>query len=158
MNAAEVPEPTCDPVPQSQLEANKQLLVAFFDSRPLSPEERSERFQTEDYVQHNPRFLKLDEQTGARGRQAWVRAYQETIKRGIKGVELNGIRLENPPVILIAECDLVTAIYRGTLTDPDDPSRTYEAFAFETVRVRNGKFSEHWDQVTLTAGWMNGER
>ena len=139
-------------------DANKQLLLDFFDSRQLSPEERSERFQTDDYTQHNPRFLKLDEQTRASGRRAWVRAYQETVKRGIKGVELNGIPLENPPVIIMAECDLVTAIYRGTLKDPDDPSRTYEAFAFETVRVRDGKFSEHWDQVTLAPGWMKGGR
>jgi predicted SnoaL-like aldol condensation-catalyzing enzyme len=158
ISAAQIPEPKCDPVPQSRLDANKQLLLDFFDSRQLSPEERSERFQTDDYTQHNPRFLKLDEQTRASGRRAWVRAYQETVKRGIKGVELNGIPLENPPVIIMAECDLVTAIYRGTLKDPDDPSRTYEAFAFETVRVRDGKFSEHWDQVTLAPGWMKGGR
>ena len=31
---------------------------------------------------------------------------------------------------------------------------TYEAFAFETVRVKDGKFTEHWDQVTLAAGWL----
>ena len=99
----------------------------------------------------------MDEVTGAKGRHAWVRGQEETRKRGIRGVELNGIPLKNPPVIIMAECDLVTAIYRGTL-DPDNPSRTYEAFAFETVRVRDGKFSEHWDQVTLSPGWMKGER
>ena len=33
-------------------------------------------------------------------------------------------------------------------------TRTYEAFAFETVRIRDGKFAEHWDQVTLAEGWM----
>jgi predicted SnoaL-like aldol condensation-catalyzing enzyme len=155
---AQIPEPKCAPVPQSQLDANKQLLLDFFDSGQLPLEERSKRFQVEDYIQHNPRFLKIDEQTGAKGRHAWVRAQEETRKRGIRGVELNGIPLRNPPVIIMAECDLVTAIYRGTLKDPDDPSRTYEAFAFETVRVRDGKFSEHWDQVTLSPGWMKGDR
>ncbi len=156
--SAQIPEPKCDPVPQSQLDANKKLLLDFFDSGQLSFEERSRRFQVEDYVQHNPRFLRMDEVTGAKGRHAWVRGQEETRKRGIRGVELNGIPLKNPPVIIMAECDLVTAIYRGTLKDPDDPSRTYEAFAFETVRVRDGKFSEHWDQVTLSPGWMKGER
>ena len=64
-----------------------------------------------------------------------------------------GIRLSNP-VILMAECDLVTAIYKGVLPDPDDASRTYEAFAFEVFRVRDGKVSEHWDQVQLAPGWL----
>jgi predicted SnoaL-like aldol condensation-catalyzing enzyme len=43
---------------------------------------------------------------------------------------------------------------KGVLNDPDDPSCTYEAFAFETVRVKDGKFTEHWDQVTLAPGWL----
>ncbi len=30
------------------------------------------------------------------------------------------------------------------------------AVAFETVRIRDGKMSEHWDQVTLVPGWMDG--
>jgi len=156
--AQQIPEPKCDPVPQSQLDANKQLLLDFFDSGNLSFEERSKRFQVENYIQHNPRFLRIDEVTGAKGRHAWVAAQEETRKRGIRGVELNGIPLKNPPVIIMAECDLVTAIYRGVLKDPDDPSRTYEAFAFETVRVKDGKFTEHWDQVTLASGWMKGGR
>ena len=109
---------------------------------------------TADYIQHNPRFLRVDEVTGATGRQAWVEAFSEAQRRGIALVDLGGISLADEPVILMAECDLVTAIYRGEIADPDDPSRTYEAFAFETVRIRDGKFAEHWDQVTLESGWM----
>jgi hypothetical protein len=30
-------------------------------------------------------------------------------------------------------------VAKGVLKDPDDPSRTYEAFAFETMRVKDGK-------------------
>jgi predicted SnoaL-like aldol condensation-catalyzing enzyme len=137
---------------QAQLEANKKLLLDFFASQGTR-EERSKRFQDDNYVQHNPRALRIDRITGARGRQAWVAAFKEAEKRGIRLVELGGIALRDP-VIVMAEGDLVTAIYKGVLPDPDDPTETYEAFAFETVRVKDNKFVEHWDQVTLAPGWM----
>jgi predicted SnoaL-like aldol condensation-catalyzing enzyme len=155
LSYAQIPEPgKCSTTPE-ELAANKQLLLEFFESRGMPREERSEKFQTEDYVQHNPRLLRIDEITGAAGRQSWLQGFQEAERRGIQLVDLGGIRLNNP-IILMAECDLVTAIYKGELQDPDDPNRTYEAFAFETVRIRDGKFAEHWDQVTLEAGWMDG--
>lgn len=154
---AQMPEPGACDTTQEQLDANKQLLLDFFASGYLPRQERAERFQTEDYIQHNPRLLRLDEITGATGRQAWVEGFEEAERRGVRLVDLGGISLTDTPVILMAECDLVTAIYRGEIQDPDDPNRTYEAFAFETVRIRDGKFSEHWDQVTLEAGWMDSE-
>lgn len=54
----------------------------------------------------------------------------------------------------MSEGDLAFAVYKGELPDPGNPGRTYEAYAFEGFRVRNGQFSEHWDQVKLTRGWM----
>ena len=152
---AQSPEPGECSTTQEELNANKQLLLDFFASGGTPREERSARFQTEDYIQHNPRLLRIDEITGATGRQSWLQGFREAERRGVTLVDLGGIRLTNP-IILMAECDLVTAIYKGVLQDPDDPERTYEAFAFETVRVRDGKFAEHWDQVTLEAGWMQG--
>jgi predicted SnoaL-like aldol condensation-catalyzing enzyme len=147
---------TCEPVPQATLDANKRLLIDFFDSgRTMSREERARRFQADNYIQHNPRALRMDEFTGAKGRDAWVKAFEEAARRKVALVDLGGIALRDP-IIVIAECDLVTAIYKGVLKDPDDPTRTYEAFAFETVRVRDGKFIEHWDQVTLAPGWLKG--
>src|SRR5262245_37095826 len=147
---------TCAPVPQATLDANKKLLIDFFESsRTMTREERSRRFQADDYIQHNPRALRIDEFTGAKGREAWVKAFDEAARRKVARVDLGGIATR-APLIGMAECDLVTAIYKGVLKDPDDPSRSYEAFAFETVRVKNGKFTEHWDQVTLAAGWLRG--
>jgi predicted SnoaL-like aldol condensation-catalyzing enzyme len=155
--SASARQPMCSQqVPQQQLDANKQLLLDFFNAPAgLTREQRSARIQSEDYIQHNPRFLRMDAITGATGRQAWVKAGDEANRRGITLVDLGGIRLRDP-VILMAECDLVTAIYRGVLPDPDDKSKTYEAFAFEVFRVKDGKVTEHWDQVQLSAGWMNG--
>jgi predicted SnoaL-like aldol condensation-catalyzing enzyme len=132
--------------------ANKQLIIEFFAFEGAR-EERAQRFMTDDYVQHNPRFLAMDEFTGASGSQAWVAAFDAANPLGLRLVELGGIALQDP-ILLIAEADLVTAIYRGELADPNTPGQTYEAFAFETFRVRDGRFSEHWDQVTLAPGWM----
>ena len=151
------PDPSaCNTTPE-ELAANKQLLLDFFASGSMPRQARAERFLTEDYIQHNPRLLRVDEVTGASGRQAWVEAFAEADRRDISLVDLGGISLAQTPVILMAECDLVTAIYRGEIADPDDPNRTYEAFAFETVRIRDGKFAEHWDQVQLESGWMDSE-
>ena len=140
-------------VSPSESEQNKQLLLDFFEFTGTQ-EERAERFLSDNYVQHNPRFLRMNEITGASGRQAWLEAIDEARQRDISLVELGGIQLRNP-IILMAEDDLVTAIYRGTLPDPDNPVNTYEAFAFEAFRVEDGKFTEHWDQVTLVEGWMS---
>jgi len=153
LTGAQIPEPDPCPVNQAELAANKQLLLDFFAF--TGPrEERAQRFMNDDYIQHNPRLLRVDEITGATGRQSWLQGFQESQRRGIQLVDLGGIQLDNP-IILMAECDLVTAIYKGVLDDPNNPGRTYEAFAFETVRVRDGKFAEHWDQVTLDPGWMD---
>lgn len=142
---------TCDQS-RRELEGSKQLVLDFFAFQG-SMQARAERFLTPDYIQHNPRLLRMDEITGAKGRDAWLKAFEEAAQRRVELVDLGGIRFDQP-VIVMAECDLVTAMYKGVLRDPDQPSRTYEAFAFEMFRVRDGKFSEHWDQVSLKAGWM----
>ena len=130
----------------------KQLLLDFFAFQGTR-QERADQVIATDYVQHNPRFLRVDALTRATGNQAWVAAGDLAAQMNIRLVSLGGIRLRNP-VILMAEGDLVTAIYRGNLPRPEDPASTYEAYAFETFRVRDGRVSEHWDQVRLTPGWM----
>lgn len=147
--------PASAPTPTEVREANKQLVIDFFAFEG-DRELRASRFMTDDYVQHNPRFLAMDRLTGASGSQAWVEAGPEAQRRGLRLVDLGGIPLRDP-VLLIAEGDLVTVIYRGELSDPTEPGRTYEAFAFETFRVRDGRFAEHWDQVTLAPSWMDAE-
>jgi predicted SnoaL-like aldol condensation-catalyzing enzyme len=139
--------------PPTDATAPKQQVIRFFGFQGTR-EERAALTQTPDYVQHNPRFLRMDAITGARGNQAWVKAGEEAQRRSIQLVALNGIRLRDP-IILIGEGDLVHAVYRGDVADPTRPGSTYPAFAFESFRVRGGKFSEHWDQVRLEPGWMN---
>lgn len=135
-----------------QLTTNEQLIIDFFNFTG-SREARAARFMTADYRQHNPRFLRMDEFTGAAGSQAWVRAFDEAAKRGVQLVALNGIRLRDP-IIVMHDGDMAMAVYRGTRPDPARPGSSYEIFAFESFRFRDGRFSEHWDQVRLAPGWL----
>jgi predicted SnoaL-like aldol condensation-catalyzing enzyme len=138
------------PPEASQLERNKQLLLDFFHYQG-DPDMMAARFFSDDYIQHNPRFLKMNEVTHASGRDAWVKA-QHAAPGHANLVANGGIPLRDP-ILVMAEGDLVTAVYKGVLSDPDDKSKTYEAFTFETVRVKDGKFTEHWDGVQLAPGW-----
>ena len=140
------------PSAPGQLAANKKVAIDNFQFKG-SREDRARIFLAEDYVQHNPSFLRMDRITGARGREAWLKASGAAQGRSL--VDLGGISLRNLPVIVIAEADLVLLVYKGALPDPDAPSKTYEAFAFEAYRVRDGMLAEHWDQVTLSPGWLN---
>lgn len=118
------------------LETNKKLVLdwyAFAGSR----EERARRFLADDYIQHNPRFLKMNEMTGATGMEAWLRAGDAV--RGRVSLVPHGILLRDP-ILIMAEGDLVTVVFKGVLPDPDAESQTYEAFAITVFRVRNGKF------------------
>jgi predicted SnoaL-like aldol condensation-catalyzing enzyme len=60
-------------------------------------------------------------------------------------------RPSGPPasdvVVAMVDGELVTLIRKRMLPDPQDPSKTYEAFGFETLRVHDGKIVEHWDSV-----------
>jgi len=149
---ATAPVPPVPPSAREGLAANKKVAIDNFQFQG-SRDDRARMFLAEDYVQHNPRFLKMDRITGARGREAWLKASGAAQGRPL--VNLGGISLRNLPVIVMAEGDLVLLVYKGVLPDPDAPSKTYEAFAFEAYRVRDGMLAEHWDQVTVTPGCMN---
>lgn len=133
----------------ARLEANKQLLLTFFA---LGGDlEARKAMLADDYIQHNPRFVAM---TGAIGSDAWIKAIQTAQGRVLLTDPVFNLR--GNPVVLMAEGDLVTAIFKTVLPDPDDPSRTYEAFNFETVRIRDGKLAEHWDALKLSQGWRAG--
>jgi predicted SnoaL-like aldol condensation-catalyzing enzyme len=134
----------------ARLERNKQLLLDFFNFQG-DPAAKAARFFAADYIQHNPRFLAMNEVTHASGRDAWLKAANAA--QGHANLVANGGIPLRDPIFVIAEGDLVTAVYKGVLPDPDDKSKIYEAFTFETVRVKDGKFTEHWDGVQLAPGW-----
>jgi hypothetical protein len=46
---------------------------------------------------------------------------------------------------ILAECDYVSVVWKQVLPDPDNASRTWEAFTFDAFRIKDGKIAEHWD-------------
>ena len=50
--------------------------------------------------------------------------------------------------LVIAECDFVSLVWKQVLPDPDQAGRTWEAFTFDTYRIRDGRLVEHWDEST----------
>jgi predicted SnoaL-like aldol condensation-catalyzing enzyme len=137
------------PADAAKLDANKKVLLEFFHLG-ANLDARTQML-SEDYTQHNPRFVKMDEVTHRKGREAWgaaIRAAQNHAR-----LTDPDFSLRSTPVAIVAEGDYVVAIYKATLPDPDDPSKTYEAFNFEMVRIKDGKLAEHWDALKLAKGW-----
>ena len=50
--------------------------------------------------------------------------------------------------MVVAECDYVSVVWKQVLPDPDTPSRTWEAFTFDTFRIAGGRLAQHWDGAT----------
>ena len=137
------------PADAAKLDANKKLLLEFFRLGP-NLDARTQMLSA-DYIQHNPRFLKMDEVTHLRGKEAWAAAIRTAQDHArLTDPDFN---LRSAPVAIVAEGDYVIAIYKVTLPDPDDPAKTYEAFNFEMVRIQDGKLAEHWDALKLAKGW-----
>ena len=96
--------------------------------------ELAEKYQAEDYIQHNPNI--------PTGRAAFVKAF------GARP-PVNPIpdKLNPAPVAAFARGDYVTLIWERQDKDPTDPSKMYYYNTFDVVRLENGKIQEHWDSA-----------
>jgi predicted SnoaL-like aldol condensation-catalyzing enzyme len=123
--------------PQSETERNKALVLEFwrvvFQAQNA---EAAKNYLADDYIQHNP-LVKS-------GRSGFVEFFSKIWKQP-KPVEAT---LRNPPDLVIAEGDLVTLVWKRRLPEPNDKMKTYEAFWFDVMRVKDGKLVEHWDNAT----------
>jgi len=96
--------------------------------------ELAEKYQAEDYIQHNPNI--------PTGRAAFVKAF------GARP-PVNPIpdKLSPAPVAAFARGDYVALIWERQDKDPTDPSKMYYYNTFDVVRIENGKVREHWDSA-----------
>jgi predicted SnoaL-like aldol condensation-catalyzing enzyme len=157
--AHEVPQPHACSVPPAELEAEKKVVLEFL--RPGITLRELIALIDPSYVQHNPAVLKAAAEKHISDYEEFKLLFTRIATLGNSG---GGNVLDGPArqggrapqaVIVLAECDLVTAIIKNTPRDPTaSPGTTYERFSFDTFRVRNGKLVEHWDDEEITAESM----
>jgi predicted SnoaL-like aldol condensation-catalyzing enzyme len=153
------PTPGCTATP-AQMDANKKVVISFFQ---LSGADRV-ALADPSYIQHNPAFKK-------RAQDDKISDYEEFKKSFMNGGAFGGgggrgpgaggppPPRGNPLEVVTAECDIVTVIHKNYRQDPTaDPGTFYEAYAFDTFRVKDGKLTEHWDGAMINPPGAPGGR
>ena len=159
------PAPGCTATP-AQLEANKKVAMEFF--RPgISGADRV-ALADPSYKQHNPAFVKGAAEAKLGDYDYFKSRFGGPPRGGGPGAGAPAGRgaaegpqppAGNPLEIVMAECDLVTIIHKNYRQDPTAPAGTFfEAFTFDTFRVRNGKLVEHWDSAVINPPAAPGGR
>ena len=140
------PAPGCTATP-AQLDANRKAAVAFF-RRGVTVDERLAMLDP-GYIQHNPRFKKY----AVDNKVSDIEAFKALMGQGGGGGGPPGDATPpqgDPLAIVTAECDLVTIVHKNFRQDPTAaPGTWFEAYTFDTFRVKNGKLTEHWDAAVI---------
>lgn len=114
----------------------KKLVLDFVDAT-VADVDATDDFVAADLIQHGS------------GLSGTTSALPEFIRRG----QASGAGKAGPlePVFVIAENDLVTTCYYFPQPDPRNPGSSYDYYAFDTYRVRDGRIAEHWPSFDKTA-------
>ena len=138
------PTPGCSASP-AQLEANKKVALEFF--RP-----GADRLALADpsYKQHNPAFKKRAEENKVSDYEEFKAAFSGGRGGGRGPATGPAPPPGNPLEVVTAECDIVTIVHKNYRQDPTaEPGKFYEAFTFDTFRIKDGKLVEHWDSAVI---------
>ena len=145
------PPAGCTATP-AQLEANKKVAMEFF----RTTGEARVALADPSYKQHNPAFKKRAEDNKVSDYEEFKNAFLAQAARGQgPGAGRGGASGPPPPQgnpfeVVTAECDIVSVIHKVYRQDPTaEPGKFYEAFTFDSFRVRNGKLVEHWDGAVI---------
>jgi len=140
------PTPGCS-VSSSELEANKKVAMDFFRA---SGEGRIALLDP-SYKQHNPVVVRRAQQENLSDYEEAKKAFLAQANGPVQGLGLGPTPSGNRFEIVTAECDIVTIVHQSFRHDPTGQSKFYEAFTFDTFRVKAGKLVEHWDGESLSA-------
>jgi len=116
--------------------------VEFKDILQYGHVELAEKVMAASYIQHNPNV--------PTGRAAFVDFFSK-----IRKPEPIKAEWKDKPALTIVSGSYVFYMFKRTLMDPDDKSKTYPAYWFDMVRVDNGLVQEHWDSAVKNAPASN---
>jgi predicted SnoaL-like aldol condensation-catalyzing enzyme len=121
----------------SAVESNKKVVFDFYRLivEPRNPD-LVEIYLAEDFVDHDA--------TGQKGPENFTKMLREMAPAATDEV---GPALRNPPTFIMAQGDLVTWLFRLSIQDPKDKSKTLERFSLEIYRIKDRKIAEHWKGV-----------
>ena len=131
----------------AEREANRKLAMDFFRA---SGEGRVALLDP-SYKQHNPQVVRHAQQENLSDYEEAKKAFLEQASGPVHGLGLGHTPPGNRFEIVTAECDIVTVVHSSFRHDPTGESKFYEAFTFDTFRVKGGKLVEHWDGASLSA-------
>jgi predicted SnoaL-like aldol condensation-catalyzing enzyme len=135
------PAPGCS-ASAAEMEANKKVVIAFF-----TPGVDRIALVDPSYKQHNPAFKRRAEENHVSDYEEFKAAF--SAPRPAQGTANAQRPAPSLLEVVTAECDIVTVVHKIYRPDPDKQGEFYEAFAFDTFRVKNGKLVEHWDEAAI---------
>jgi predicted SnoaL-like aldol condensation-catalyzing enzyme len=145
------PTPGCTSTP-AQLEAVKKVALDFA----FLTGDAKIALADPSYRQHNPTQHKRAQDQGISDFESFKKTFLAAAAPG--GTGGGGAAASTGPKppegnraeIVLAQCDIVTVIHRIYRQDPTaQPGKFYEAFTFDSYRVKDGKVVEHWDDQVI---------
>jgi len=148
------PDPGCSVSP-AELAENKRVALMFFSTQ---GDERIALIGT-DYIQHNPGFVKGAREAGMSDYDYFISRFGGPARGGGRGGGRGRGQAAGPQPppgngleVVTAECDIVTVIHMNWRQDPTEEAGTFfQAYTFDSFRVRDGKLVEHWDSAVINA-------
>jgi predicted SnoaL-like aldol condensation-catalyzing enzyme len=131
----------------AQLEANKKVVMRFFNDNIFANPEKLDEVIHPDYIQHNPVFQRYNEENNVKGRDGLKKFLASRVPPGGQKKGPPPTPPTPPTRIVTAEGDLVTVIQSRNSMDKD--GKPYTSWWFDMWRVKDGKLYEHWDGATL---------
>ena len=118
----------------AQEKANKALVLKFwsevFDHHDWT---KAKTYMADGYIQHNP--------LAPTGRAGFEAFFSKVWPKPLTDAETKTTHFD----VVMAEGDLVTLIQK--IPRKDINGQPYDSFWFDTLRVKDGKLVEHWDNA-----------
>jgi predicted SnoaL-like aldol condensation-catalyzing enzyme len=133
-------------------EANIAVVRAFF--QPGFTDEQKYGSLDRNYVQHDPVFHEFNVLNKTGGQEEFKVLRQAMSQRGPDDTPMFAQPAAGSPEWtrlhrIFADGDYVTVMERRYSPNPLRPGEFYEHFWFDTWRMQDGKFLEHWDPQTI---------